>query len=111
MDAMGYIRITGCSKDIIIRGGENIPVKEIEDVLLRHPQVRCVAIIALPDPRLGEIACAGIIPESSKPLVLEQMRAFVTNERVTRSFWPERLESMDEFPMTPSGKVRKFRLR
>ena len=111
MDAMGFIRITGRSKDIIIRGGENIPVKEIEDMLLRHPQVRGVAIVGLPDPRLGEIACACIIPESSEPLTLEQMRTFLKDERVTRSFWPERLECMDEFPMTPSGKVQKFRLR
>ena len=111
MDAMGFIRITGRSKDIIIRGGENIPVKEIEDLLLRHPQVRGVVLVGLPDPRLGEIACACVIPESGEPLTLEQVRAFLRNERVTRSFWPERLECMDEFPMTPSGKVQKFRLR
>jgi cyclohexanecarboxylate-CoA ligase len=111
MDALGFIRITGRSKDIIIRGGENIPVREIEDLLLRHPQVRGVALVGLPDPRLGEIACACIIPESGQPLTLEQIRSFMMNERVTRSFWPERLEYMDEFPMTPSGKVQKFRLR
>jgi len=111
MDAMGFIRITGRSKDIIIRGGENIPVKEIEDLLLRHPQVRGVVLVGLPDPRLGEIACACVIPESGELLTLEQVRAFLSNERVTRSFWPERVECMDEFPMTPSGKVQKFRLR
>jgi cyclohexanecarboxylate-CoA ligase len=111
MDATGFIRITGRSKDIIIRGGENIPVKEIEDLLLRHPQVRGVVLVGLPDPRLGEIACACVIPESGELLTLEQVRAFLSNERVTRSFWPERVECMDEFPMTPSGKVQKFRLR
>jgi cyclohexanecarboxylate-CoA ligase len=111
MDPMGFVRITGRRKDIIIRGGENIPVKEIEDLLLRHPRVRGVAIVGLPDPRLGEIACACIIPESSEAFTLEQMRTFLNDERVTRSFWPERLEYMDEFPMTPSGKVQKFRLR
>jgi len=111
MDAMGFIRITGRSKDIIIRGGENIPVKEIEDLLMRHPQVRGVVLVGLPDPRLGEIACACVIPESGELLTLEQVRAFLSNERVTRSFWPERVECMDEFPMTPSGKVQKFRLR
>ena len=111
MDAMGFIRITGRSKDIIIRGGENIPVKEIEDLLMRHPQVRGVVLVGLPDPRLGEIACACVIPESGELLTLEQVRGFLSNERVTRSFWPERVQCMDEFPMTPSGKVQKFRLR
>jgi acyl-CoA synthetase (AMP-forming)/AMP-acid ligase II len=111
MDAAGYIRITGRSKDIIIRGGENLPVKEIEDVLLRHPLVRSVALVGVPDPRLGEIACACIIPEPGHSLTLEAVRAFLANEQVTRSFWPERLEVMPEFPMTPSGKVQKFRLR
>jgi cyclohexanecarboxylate-CoA ligase len=62
-DADGYIRITGRSKDIIIRGGENVPVKEIEDVLLRHPKVRNVALVGVPDERLGELACACIIVE------------------------------------------------
>jgi acyl-CoA synthetase (AMP-forming)/AMP-acid ligase II len=111
MDAEGFIRITGRSKDIIIRGGENLPVKEIEDVLLQHPLVRSVALIGVPDPRLGEIACACIIPEPGHALTLEDVRTFLANEHVTRSFWPERLEMMTEFPMTPSGKVQKFRLR
>src|SRR5262245_52507363 len=111
MDAAGYIRISGRSKDIIIRGGENIPVKEIEDTLLRHPRVRSVALVGLPDARLGEIACACIVPESGQPLTLEHMRAFLEQEQVTRAFWPERLELLPEFPMTPSGKVQKFRLQ
>jgi non-ribosomal peptide synthetase component E (peptide arylation enzyme) len=58
MDAEGYIRITGRSKDIIIRGGENIPVKEIEDLLVQHPKVRSIALVGAPDPRMGEIGCA-----------------------------------------------------
>src|SRR5207302_1369364 len=94
-----------------IRGGENIPVKEIEDVLARHPLVRNVALVGLPDPRLGEIACACMILEPKASLTLDQERTFLAEEQVTRSFWPERLELMSEFPMTPSGKVQKFRLR
>jgi len=111
MDADGYIRISGRTKDIIIRGGENVPVKEIEDVLLRHPAVRNVALVATPDPRLGELGCACIIPEPGQKLTLDAMRTYLAEQQVTRQFWPERVELVDEFPMTPSGKVQKFRLR
>src|SRR5262249_41687934 len=62
-DAAGYIRLTGRTKDLIIRGGENVPVKEIEDTLLRHPKVRAVVLVGLPHPRLGEVGCACVIPE------------------------------------------------
>jgi non-ribosomal peptide synthetase component E (peptide arylation enzyme) len=111
MDTDGYIRITGRSKDIIIRGGENIPVKEIEDLLLQHPRIRSVALVGLPDPRMGEIGCACIIPEPGEALTFEDLREFLTDQQVTRQFWPERMELMDAFPMTPSGKVQKFQLR
>jgi non-ribosomal peptide synthetase component E (peptide arylation enzyme) len=111
MDAAGYIRITGRSKDIIIRAGENVPVKEIEDVLLQHPKVLSVALVGLPDARLGEIGCACIIPEPGETLTLEEVREFLATQQVTRQFWPERLELMDAFPSTPSGKVQKFQLR
>jgi cyclohexanecarboxylate-CoA ligase len=111
MDAAGYIRITGRSKDIIIRAGENVPVKEIEDLLLQHPKVRRVALVGLPDPRLGEIGCACIIPEPGEALSLEELLDFLAAEQVTRQFWPEQLQLMDAFPTTPSGKVQKFQLR
>jgi cyclohexanecarboxylate-CoA ligase len=111
LDAAGYVRITGRSKDIIIRAGENIPVKEIEDVLLQHPKVRSVALVGLPDARLGEIACACIIPEPGETLDLPEMRTFLAAQQVTRQFWPERVQVMDAFPTTPSGKVQKFHLR
>lgn len=110
MDADGYIRLSGRSKDII-RGGENVPVKEIEDVLLRHPKVRGAALVGAPDPRLGEIGCACIIPEPGEPPTLEELRAHLAQQQVTRQFWPERVELVSEFPMTPSGKVQKFKLR
>jgi cyclohexanecarboxylate-CoA ligase len=111
MDRDGYIRISGRTKDIIIRGGENVPVKEIEDVLLRHPKVRNVALVAAPDPRLGEIGCACIIPEPGERLTLEELRTHLAEQQVTRQFWPERIALLEEFPMTPSGKIQKFRLR
>jgi len=110
-DADGYIRITGRTKDIIIRGGENVPVKEIEDVVLRHPKVLNVALVGVPDERLGEVGCACIILEPGETLALDELQIFLTEQQVTRQFWPERLELMSEFPMTPSGKVQKFHLR
>ena len=111
MDAEGFIRITGRTKDIIIRGGENIPVKEIEDVILRHPAVRQVALVALPDERLGERACACVVLEESGSFDLEQLRGHLREHRVTPQLWPEQVEVMAELPMTPSGKIQKFRLR
>lgn len=110
MDAQGYISISGRTKDIIIRGGENIPVKEVEDVLLRHPAVGGVAVIAKPHGRLGETGCAVVIADGSPP-TLDELVAFLSEQGVTRQFWPEDLRLVDEFPMTPSGKIQKYRLR
>ena len=104
------IRITGRTKDIIIRGGENIPVKEIEDLLLRHPQITGAAIVGKPDDRLGEIGCAFVLPSDGPP-TLEDLTSFLETQGMTRQFWPEALVIVDEFPMTPSGKVQKYKLR
>lgn len=110
MDPDGYISISGRTKDIVIRGGENIPVKEVEDVLLRHPGVTGVAVIAKPHDRLGEIGCAVITAGGQTP-TLPELTAFLDEQKVTRQFWPEALVVVDDFPMTPSGKIQKFRLR
>jgi cyclohexanecarboxylate-CoA ligase len=84
MDAEGYIRITGRVKDIIIRGGENIPVVEIENLLLRHPAVREVAIVGTPDPRLGERACAFVTLGEGQSLTFEEMVAFLEKQSVAK---------------------------
>ncbi len=110
MDADGYIKISGRTKDIVIRGGENVPVKEVEDVLLRHPSVVNIAVIAQPHDRLGEIGCAVIMADAEPPS-LDELTAFLDEHSVTRQFWPENLIVVDEFPMTPSGKIQKFKLR
>ncbi len=110
MDTDGYLSISGRTKDIIIRGGENVPVKEVEDVLLRHPAVAGVAVIAKPDDRLGEVGCAVVLP-SGEPPSLADLTGFLDEQGVTRQFWPEHLAVVEEFPMTPSGKVQKYRLR
>lgn len=110
MDEDGFIRITGRTKDLVIRGGENVPVKEVEDVLIRHPKVRTAAIVGAPHERLGEIGCAFVVPEDEPPTMAE-LREHFERAGVTRQFWPEQLHLLDEMPMTPSGKIQKFRLR
>jgi cyclohexanecarboxylate-CoA ligase len=109
MDDDGYIRITGRSKDIIIRGGENIPVVEIEELLYRHPAVIDAAIVAMPDERLGERACAFVTV--SQAFDFDLMRTYLEQARLSKQYFPERLEIIDEFPRTPSGKIQKFVLR
>jgi len=111
IDADGYVRITGRSKDIIIRGGENIPVIEIEQLLYKHPAVQEVAIVAMPDERLGERCCAFVVTREGQEFGMEQMRQFLAAEGMTRQYMPERLEIVPEMPKTPSGKIQKFRLR
>ena len=110
MDADGYISIAGRSKDLVIRGGENVPVKEIEDVLMRHRAVGVAAIVAKPHERLGEIGCAFVQAVGEAP-TLADLTAFLDEQQVTRQFWPEDLVIVDELPMTPSGKIQKYRLR
>ncbi|WP_416899458.1 MAG: AMP-binding protein [Minwuia sp.] len=111
MDEDGYIRITGRSKDIIIRGGENVPVVEVEELLYRHPAVQDAAVVGVPDPRLGERGCAVVQLREGGSLDFQEMIAFLTGHELARNYLPERLEIVDEFPRTPSGKIQKFKLR
>jgi acyl-CoA synthetase (AMP-forming)/AMP-acid ligase II len=110
LSAGGAITITGRKKDLIIRGGENISAKEIEDVLHTHPRVREAAIVAMPHERLGEGLCAYIIAQEAAPTASE-LAAHVTASGLARQKIPERFEFVDDFPRTPSGKVRKDVLR
>ena len=111
LDAEGYVRITGRLKDIIIRGGENIPVKYVEDILYEDPRVQDAAIVAMPDPRLGERACAFVICRDGKTLDMKGMQAFLAERGVAKVYWPERLELVNQLPRTANGKIRKADLR
>nr|WP_319564403.1 cyclohexanecarboxylate-CoA ligase [uncultured Rhodoferax sp.] len=111
LDAEGYVRINGRSKDIIIRGGENIPVLEIENLLYKHPAVAMVAIVGYPDARLGERACAFVTVKPGHSFSMEEMGRYLSENQVTRQYHPERLELMEDLPKTPSGKLQKFKLR
>ena len=108
----GAVLITDRKKDIIIRGGENISAKEIEDCLHLHPKVKEAAVVAMPHQRLGEGVCVFVILQTdSESLSLEEVAAFTNDQGLARQKIPERLEVVEDLPRTPSGKVRKDRLR
>jgi cyclohexanecarboxylate-CoA ligase len=111
IDERGYVRITGRSKDVIIRGGENIPVVEIEALLYRHPSVAQIAIVAIPDERLGERAIAVVVCKPHTSLTFEEMTQFLQDHKVAKTYVPEKLILRDAMPSTPSGKIQKFKLR
>jgi len=103
----GYVVITGRVKDIIIRKGENISAKEVEDLLFTHPNVSDAAVIGLPDPSSGERACAVIVGA----LTMEEMRAFLADKGLRKQAIPEQIEIVDVLPRNPAGKVLKQDLR
>lgn len=109
IDESGYARITGRVKDVINRGGEKIPVAQMEQLLHTHPAVRDIAIVAMPDRRLGERACAFVV--AGEPFTLDGMRRFLDDNKVAKQYWPERLEIVAELPRNAVGKVQKFVLR
>lgn len=108
----GYVNIVGRTKDVIIRGGENIPVVYVENTLYEHPDVAVVAVVAVPDPRLQErAACCLVMKEGREPLTLPDIQEFLRSRGVTKGYWPEHLTVLEDFPRTPSGKIQKFKLR
>nr|AHH25585.1 AMP-dependent synthetase and ligase [Streptomyces sp. XZQH13] len=111
IDAEGFLRITGRVKDVINRGGEKVPVAEIEQLLFEHPAVDDVAVVAMPDDRLGERACAFVVPAGGTELTFEEMRRHLDGHEVAKQYWPERLERIDALPRNPIGKVQKTELR
>jgi cyclohexanecarboxylate-CoA ligase len=111
MDDEGYIRISGRTKDVVIRGGENVPVVEIEDLLYRHPAVAAAALVGYPDARLGERGCAFVALRPGASLDLAAVQAYMAECKVAKQYWPERVEVLKELPRTASGKIQKFFLR
>ncbi|QLL10390.1 AMP-binding protein [Mycobacterium vicinigordonae] len=111
IDNDGYVQIAGRTKDIILRGGENLSSKEIEDLLVGYPDVLDVAVVAMPDPILGERACAVVVPRAGAILRLADLTNYLDRLGTAKQKWPERLELVDELPKTPTGKVQKLRLR
>ncbi|HIA3525609.1 TPA: medium-chain fatty-acid--CoA ligase [Escherichia coli] len=112
MDEAGYIKITGRKKDIIVRGGENISSREVEDILLQHPKIHDACVVAMSDERLGERSCAYVVlkaPHHSLPL--EEVVAFFSRKRVAKYKYPEHIVVIEKLPRTTSGKIQKFLLR
>lgn len=110
MDEQGYVNIVGRLKDMIIRGGENVYPREIEEFLYRHPKVQDVQVIGVPDPRYGEAVCAWIKLRDGETATDEEIRAFCQGQ-IAHYKIPRYIEFVPEFPMTITGKIQKFVMR
>lgn len=112
IDENGYLHITGRVKDIINRGGEKIPVVEVENLLYQHPGLADAAVVAMPDARLGERACAFVVAaDGVKGPTFAQMQKYLLDHGLSKYYWPERLEYLDALPRNTVGKIQKNILR
>lgn len=112
VDHQGWLTIHGRTKDIIIRGGENIPVTEVESVIFDHPDVVSAAVVGIPDERLGERICAVLVLGEDRPaLTVADLAEHLLARGVSKHYLPERVVMLPELPMTPSGKIQKYVLR
>jgi len=103
----GNYMVEGRKKDLINRGGEKVSAEEIENLILMHPAVQNIACVPMPDPVLGERMCACVILRRGAALTLQELVAFLMNEEIAKHKLPERLETLDDFPLSPFGKVSK----
>lgn len=110
MDAEGYVNIVGRIKDLVIRGGENIYPREIEEFLYRHPKIQDVQVVGLPDKKYGEELCAWIIAKPGQTLAAEEVRDFCKGQ-IAHYKVPKYIQFVTEFPMTVTGKIQKFKIR
>jgi acyl-CoA synthetase (AMP-forming)/AMP-acid ligase II len=110
LDELGYLRVTGRLKDIIIRGGTNLSAAEIEGYVAGHPAVAQVAVVPYPDKRLGEKACAVVVPKPGEQPTLEDITSFLKDRNISIQKLPEKIVLVDELPTTLTGKVQKFLL-
>ena len=110
MDAEGYVNIVGRLKDMVIRGGENVYPREIEEFLYRHPKIQDVQVIGVPDPKYGEEICAWIKLRAGESATAEEIREFCKGQ-IAHYKIPRYVEFVAEFPMTITGKIQKFVMR
>jgi acyl-CoA synthetase (AMP-forming)/AMP-acid ligase II len=110
-DQDGYLRVVGRTKDMILRGAQNIFPREIEDVLSQHPRVRDIAVVAMPDPVLGERLCAFVVAAGGKVPTVEELASFLGEREIAKFKWPERVEGIDAMPLGPGGKIVRATLR
>ncbi|USZ15778.1 AMP-binding protein [Moraxella sp. FZFQ2102] len=109
MDEDGYVKIVGRSKDMVIRGGENIYPVEIENYLYRHPKIRDVQIVGVPDEKYGEVLAAWIIPKKGKDITVDEIKEFC-RDHIAHYKIPTYYRFVEEFPMTVTGKIQKFKI-
>lgn len=111
LDAGGYLRVVGRKKDIINRGGLKVSVREVEELIARHPAVASNALVGVPDRRLGEKSCAFVVLRPGATLTLAELTAYLDGVGIAKYKLPEYLRVISELPMTPTGKVQKFKLK
>lgn len=111
LDSTGYVSLAGRAKDIVIRGGENIPVVEVESALYQHPGITEAAVIGIPDERLGERACAVVVPADGYVLSLTDITDHLEHLGFAKQYLPERIELVSSLPRNPAGKVKKYVLQ
>ncbi len=110
MDEQGYVRVVGRIKDMVIRGGENVYPREIEEFLYTHPQIADVQVIGVPDARYGEELMAWVLPREGAELSEDEVREFCRG-KIAHYKIPRYVKFVDAFPMTVTGKVQKFKMR
>jgi fatty-acyl-CoA synthase len=110
LDEQGYCNIVGRIKDLVIRGGENIYPREVEEFLFRHPKIAEVQVVGVPDPRMGEELCAWVRLKPGETAEEEEIRAFCRGQ-IAHYKIPRYVRFVDAFPMTVTGKVQKFMMR
>lgn len=110
-DSKGNLAIVGRKTDMILRGAQNISPREIEEVLFKHPKIADIAVVGMPDRELGEKACAFVVLKQGETLTLEEMQAYLAEQKITKYKWPERLEFIDKLPLSAGGKVAKTFLK
>jgi acyl-CoA synthetase (AMP-forming)/AMP-acid ligase II len=111
VDEDGYLVYVGRAKEVINRGGTKIYPKEIEDLLSGHPDIEQVAVVRWPDERMGELVCAYVVGEGGAQLTVEDLAAYLSEQKAMKYLTPEHVINVDEFPMTPTGKVQKVALQ
>jgi cyclohexanecarboxylate-CoA ligase len=112
IDEQGYLRITGREKEIVIRGGANISVAEIEAILIADPRIAQLAVVDVPDERLGERLCACVVPKNADDnLTLNDIKEIASEKGLAKYKWPEYLQIMDELPLSPAGKIKRPALK
>ena len=109
MDEDGYVKVVGRSKDMVIRGGENIYPVEIENYLYRHPKIRDVQVVGIPDKRYGEVLAALIIPKEPDCLTEDEVKEFCRNN-IAHYKVPTYYRFVNEYPMTITGKIQKYKI-